>query len=112
MKTFKKNPNGPNELIHGDDFYISYNHKTASEETTSPEMFLISTLASALIGIPNGAEETALFNTETRIWYILNGDFRKQYEEVAHEGFNACLEVYKKNIQHRSDWSTDSPEVN
>ncbi len=43
--------------------------------------------------------ETALcdYRTEDFDYYILNGDWRKQYEKVIDKGFNTCLQVYLKN---------------
>lgn len=50
-----------------------------------------------------GKNETALNVNNT--WYILNGDFRKDYDKC--KTVSDCLKVYKKNIKHRSDFSTD-----
>lgn len=100
MIKFKPNPGFPNQLLKGKGFYLSYNPATGAGNPTA-------ILLSSLLGQENGKEETALRNESTGIWYILNGDFRKQYEEVVSNGFDACLAVYKENIQHRSEWSTD-----
>lgn len=101
MYKFKQNPGYPNELLRSSDkFYISYNPATCAGNP-------IALLIGAIVGAENGREETALRDDVAEVWYILNGDFRKEYEEAAPHGFNACLEVYKKNIQHRSEWSTD-----
>lgn len=103
METFKNlNPNQPNELLKCDEFYISYNPKTVDNA--------IGDMLSAITGIPNGKEETAIYGPD-KIWYILNGDFRKEYEAVFPLGFEACIEVYRRNILHRSEWSTDYPNV-
>jgi hypothetical protein len=66
----------------------------------------------------------SFFNSETRdgetalvdykngaTFYILNGDFRKEYESVIDGGFEACLRVYKSNLDKRSSWSSDYTEV-
>lgn len=109
MLKFESNLPQPNEILRGNNFYISYNPKTG-ENYASIDQLLIGFLASKLTGHENGKEETALYNRVNGVWYILNGDFRKEYEAVAHDGFTACLNVYKRNIQHRSDWSTDNAD--
>lgn len=102
---FVKNPNFSNEVLLGDDFHISYNPATGAG-------IPLAAILSGLVGAPNGLPETALCvhpdEDDKRVWYILNGDFRKEYEEAFPNGLETCLEVYRRNIQHRSDWSTDS----
>lgn len=106
MLEFKTNPNCPNEILHGEGFYISYNPRTG---VGNP----LSEVLSGLTGFPHGLAETALCvnpdDSTNRKWYILEGDFRKEYAAVAHEGLEACMKVYQKNILHRSEWSTDEP---
>lgn len=94
------NPRYKNEILKGKDFYLSYNPQTGTNS-------LLADFASALTGNENGKEETALYSHG--VWYILNGDFRKEYEEAFDGGFDACAAVYKRNIAHRSGWSTDFP---
>lgn len=49
--------------------------------------------------------ETALYDGKT--WYILNGDWRKEYEKL-YPDFNACLEFYRsKEKEFRSVFSTN-----
>lgn len=39
---------------------------------------------------------------------ILNGDWRKEYEEIADQGYDACKAFYEsKKAEHRSSWSED-----
>jgi len=53
-------------------------------------------------------DETALIQRSPWLCLILNGDFRKEYEEVCDKGYDACLEVYNKHKDtHRSSWSED-----
>lgn len=60
-------------------------------------------------GDNDGGPETALHADGE--WYILNGDWRAEYEKAAHEGLAACLAVYHKHKNlHRSSWSTDREE--
>lgn len=71
---------------------------------------MLGILASLLTHLPNNEEETALcveHSDTERTWYILKGDFREQYEKAFDDGLDACLRVYRDNIQHRSGWSTD-----
>jgi len=58
-----------------------------------------------LTGTPSreGKDETAL--KYKGIWYILNGDFREEYSKCKTP--LEALSVYKKNIEHRSGFSTD-----
>lgn len=45
-------------------------------------------------------------------FYILNGDWRKEYAELALKGFEACIEFYLSNKgEYGSGWS-DSYELN
>ena len=76
MKELTQNPewkpqSGGNETLTYPDFYISYN--------ASPCMG-ISFFAS------DDGEETAMKNTKTGTWYILNGDFRETYQQLARKG--------------------------
>jgi hypothetical protein len=50
-------------------------------------------------------EETALY--DGKVWRILTGDFRKEYEEVF-PSLKKCKEVYLKyKDKHRNNYSTD-----
>lgn len=54
-----------------------------------------------------GKDETALFTIKSqKMWRILNGDFRKEYEKC--KTISSALKVYNKyKAKNRSDFSTD-----
>lgn len=87
---FKKHSESmPNELLNGNGFFISYNPNPCSEiEAWHSD---------------NKSAETALVYKGR--YYILNGDFRKQYLEVYEQGIEKCLEIFKQNEAHKSSWS-------
>jgi len=93
---FKKNPQGNNEVLDGEDFYVSYNSNPGAD-------FL-------LFNGDNGSDETALIKPDDRgnKYRILNGDFRKGYEKLVPLGFQACLEFYEMMVERNFDssWST------
>ena len=81
-----------NVILSGEGFHISFNPSPCN-------------------GIPGfssdgGSSETALcYNNR---FDILNGDFRKEYEEVFDQGLEACKEVYAKHKDdYDSSWTTD-----
>ncbi|MGV8130555.1 MAG: hypothetical protein ACP5N7_00465 [Candidatus Pacearchaeota archaeon] len=81
-----------NEFLQGKGFYISYN----SCPWAGFQFF----------ESDNRSSETALVKEgKNKKFYILNGDFRKEYEQLIDKGFNACKTFYKKNIDHKSSWS-------
>lgn len=50
--------------------------------------------------------ETALVKDSK--FFILNGDFRKEYEKLGSKGWDACFKFYsKKREKHISQWSYD-----
>lgn len=84
-----------NEVLQGDGFYISYNHKPGG---------LVSMFAA-----DNDSDETALVsdNDPEHHYRILNGDFREAYELIIDLGFDACLDLFEKFKDKRgSSWST------
>lgn len=88
-----------NSIVEGEGYYLSYNPRIGSG--------LINVMGMALgIEDRSGDDETALYVESTNKWYILNGDFRKEYERC--ENLDECLLVYEAHKDnHRSDWSTD-----
>lgn len=94
-----------NQTLTAEDFYISYNPATGDDELGSLITMLGNAISPDELSMRDG-EETALRGPD-RAWYILEGDFRKEYEEAFPKGFEACLQVYKANISKRSNWSTD-----
>lgn len=60
------------------------------------------------ISFNESEKETALVKKESlkNKFYILNGDFRSEYEEVFEKGFEECLKVFEKyKEEHESCWS-------
>ena len=53
-------------------------------------------------------EETALIKDSK--FYILLGDHRKHYEELAPQGFEACLLWFSQCNHPKSPWSAEAPE--
>ena len=53
----------------------------------------------------NSSEETALCIDGE--YFILNGDFRGQYETAASVDVASCVDVYENNKEFRSSWSSD-----
>lgn len=92
---WKQNEGYPNQLLSCDEFYISYNPKPGQEF--------------AGFAADNNSSETALKLMGK--WYILNGDFRKEYQEVFPDPIK-CFAVYEANKkQYRSSWSTDDDGI-
>jgi len=54
-----------------------------------------------------GDVTTALVLGQMQKFYILNGDHRKQYEEIIEQGFYKCLEYFKNNINQAHDNSDE-----
>ena len=84
-----------NEVMEGKKFYISYN--------PNPGMGL------SFFAGDNNSDETALVDnrkSERGTFYILNGDFRKDYKKLIKKGFNACYKFYlSKKDKYDSTWS-------
>ena len=90
-----------NEIIASDcgAFYISYNPDPC-EGLLMFDTDLI------------GGETALVYPIEKdgigRDFYVLNGDFRKEYKEVMDNGLDACIEIYNKyKTRHISTWSVD-----
>lgn len=102
-----------NEVLIGKGFYISYNSFTSASKSGLGGMFnALGGVVGALAGIEletDGRAETALCVKQKggrTTFFILNGDFRKEYEIALKEGLTACKKVYKANIKNKSNWST------
>lgn len=52
-----------------------------------------------------GSDTTALVLGQMQLFFILNGDHRKQYEEIIGQGFDACLDYFKANIDKANKYS-------
>ena len=73
-----------NLFLKGDGFYISYNDDAPGASDV----------------------ETALCKNDK--YFILNGDFREDYEKLISEGFDACKAFYDKHNNVQSNWSSKS----
>lgn len=91
-----KETGGGNRILRFDDFYVSYN----PNPSLNPGMALF-----AMFG-DNTREETALKSDTGPEFFVLNGDFRADYE--ACDTYEQALAVYQKHkAEHRSQWSMD-----
>jgi|TARA_Y100000310_G_scaffold20001_2_gene19515 hypothetical protein len=95
-KTWKFNSGlfgGGNHLLYGEgeEFAISYNSNPGS--------------GLSLFDGDGGSDETALCKGGK--YYILNGDYRDEYEAIIDQGFDACFQFYQDHLDKRSYWSTD-----
>ncbi len=57
-----------------------------------------------------GSDTTALVVGQMQRFFILNGDFRKQYTELIPLGFKACYDFFKENLEHRNAKNCDKIE--
>lgn len=107
-KTWEKVRN--NEILSGDGFFISYNKDTGVDHMGG----LFASMGNAILGAAGSeeelqdGEETAIVLEEgDRTFLILEGDYRKEYEE-AFPSLEKCMAVYEKHkAKHQSNWSTD-----
>lgn len=95
---------GTNQILSYKNFYISYNPDTQAAAADHPFGF-VQHLGEAL-GLEHSGEETAIYDKKTQRFYILNGDFRKEYEKIG-GNLKKCLEFYNsKEEEFGSNWST------
>lgn len=81
--------------------YISYNPNVGSSELGEAFKSF-----GYVLGLESSKKETAL--KIEGVWYILNGDFRKDYEKLLSKGAVAMVKFYKsKKKEFGSFWSTD-----
>ena len=85
-----------NEVLEGDGFYISFLPNTRNFMGFESKLFA---------GDDKGQGETALVKDGT--YLILNGDYRKEYEEAVPNGYEACRAVYESHQHKASSWSED-----
>ncbi len=85
-----------NKVLETDDFYLSY--------TTGSGMTII-----PMFGSDEGSDETALVVDGK--FYILNGDFRREYEALVPKGVDACMAFFKKHKSQASSWSYNDNDV-
>lgn len=83
------------EMIVPDDgdYFISYNPNCTTFGDGSE---------TALVNVPYGSD----YGVPTT-YYILLGDWREKYTAVIDKGYEACLEIYKKNQEYKSSWSNN-----
>jgi hypothetical protein len=87
-----------NMVLDGDDFFISY--QPASSGKILGMAFFDS-------DFQQGETALCLLSGDGTSYFILNGDFRKEYE-AAFPDLQACMVVYAENRKmHRSSWSED-----
>ncbi len=89
-----------NYVLQGKEFYISYNKNVRSSRLGG----LLDDILHSAVGEDKNytGEETALVKKgEDNKFYILNGDFRKEYEKVFTKGFKACYKFYLKNKKEK-----------
>jgi hypothetical protein len=73
-----------NEVLEGDGFYLSYNPAT------------------------DVGPETALVCWEKSAFFLLLGDYRQAYAELAPQGWEACLAFFRAQPEgQRSPWSDE-----
>lgn len=85
-----------NSILYGDDkhtWWISYN--PSSRNTFGAAEFFYAD--------SDTDEETALVKNNK--FYILNGDWRKEYEAIIDKGFSACKRFFFAHLEHKSGWS-------
>lgn len=93
------------DQIKYDGFFISY---TDQSEVNPFDM--ISVMLGGIKEDNFQRPETALcVSSEDTMtgykYYILYGDWRKEYNTVAHKGLDACLELFNKHLEHVTDTS-------
>ena len=91
-----KNPAHNFTLNINDNNYISF-----SPSLTEP-------WAGTALAQDTAGGETALCTLIPWKCLILNGDFRKAYEDVVDQGYDACYKVFQDNkAEHGSSWSDE-----
>ena len=90
-----------NMILQGKDFYLSYNPDTKRSKVGNAMDSLINMFS----GKDDGGEETALCKDD--IFYILNGDFRKEYEKLFPKGFKGCKKFFDSKKKYQSSFSTE-----
>lgn len=109
MRTkWKKIEGKNNEVLSTSWGWVSYNKDTSVGHGGDNALGLDTTKLLNMIGenVKDG-EETALYIRSENIWYILEGDFRKEYEE-AFPSRVKCMAVFNKHkVKHYSNYSTN-----
>lgn len=93
-KTWVKGPTGVNVMLNGDEagsWWISYN--PSSTKTFGAGSFMAA----------DQEAETAIVKDDN--YYILNGDWRQDYEQLIDKGFKACKKFFDEHQEDKSSWS-------
>ena len=104
MKKFKDN--GGNQILKGEGFYISYNPSTGGGHSVFTDL-------GNLLGadLKDGEETALVLDGDKRIFSILEGDFRKDYEKLLDKGYKACKKFFdSKKSKFASNWSTNEED--
>ena len=107
-------PTGQGNLVlEGDGFFISY--RQHSNEENNPISEMCAALATAISGetYSNDLAETALCRSGSSAYFILNGDFRKQYKSLVGDGWEACYQFWLSEVAkgNKSQWSHNPIEI-
>jgi hypothetical protein len=78
-----------NQCLLGDGFYISYLDGNLAKKGFEDFPEVIAMLDDSL-------HETAIVTIDDK-YYILKGDYRKEYEAVIEQGLEACMKVFRDN---------------
>ena len=105
-----------NLVLNGDGFFISYRPSLSG---SNPTLDLCATLATAISGELHGNDlaETALVGDRQDLganpYFILNGDYRKQYENIVDKGWGACYQFWLSEVAkgNKSQLSRDPLEM-
>ena len=102
---FTPTDNGNEILSTGEDWYVSFRQG----DKRNPLLNLFSAFGKAILNITEEPDETAIRVGKGKDcrWYILNGDYRIEMELAARDGLDGVMKVYRDNIAHRSDWSSE-----
>lgn len=71
-----------NTILKGEGFFISYDPNSYGAEAT------------ALVKMGKSMDDT--------YYYILNGDFREEYEKLIDKGFEVCKQFFDEHKEHKS----------
>lgn len=99
-----------NLVLDYKDFYISYNPNTYEASAMAMEKNVLSFDIEKLgnvLGHKSNGEETALCCYTSGSFLILNGDFRKEYEEIGDNLEKAISFFRSKEAEFNSDWTVD-----
>lgn len=92
-RRFEPTHNGcGNSILRFDDFFVSYNPNPGWPYS--------------IFASDTGGAETALVVNGK--YYVLNGDFRKDFLTLGEQGLEACMDFYNEHSDAKSSWSEDT----